>query len=44
MIVIRCYLETEDYKVLKSRANNFHYFEVSTSLSFKRCPPISAVL
>ena len=32
MTVIFCYLERENYKVLKFQINNFSYFEISASL------------
>ena len=32
MTVIYCYLERENYKVLKFLLNNFTYFEISPSL------------
>ena len=31
-IVIYCYLERENYKVLKFYMNNFSYFEINASL------------
>ena len=32
MAVIYCYLESENYEVLKLHVNNFSYFEISASL------------
>lgn len=43
VLVIYCYLERENQKVLKIRMNNSSFFEVSAP-AFKHCPPVSATM
>ena len=38
-VVIFCYFQKENHKVLKFHVNNSYFFQIS--LSFKRCPPIN---
>ena len=44
MVVIYCYLERENCKILKFHENNSSAFENNPSYSFKRRPPISVAL